>query len=239
MSWRSPWASVALAVATSGSSGCDFSHGLEVCTEELRCPCFSDRAGDIQLKGPRPYQQRAQSPFSPDASSEFFFEDFETYVADGVVPILPHATTNGRIRAHKEIVDSVDSDDGLVDGRCQRADAGPDAGWCVSFVNAQGGPGVSIEFDPDHLPQFAGLAWTDGNGFVAFEAFGAGGCLIGKLGPFSPDGGFVMPKYHTGQTMEDQLFWAVDVEGISKIHLWGGNDGAIETDHLQYGRFAP
>lgn len=52
-----------------------------------------------------------------------------------------------------------------------------------------------------------------------------------------PDGGFAMSSRHTGQTAEDQFFWAVDLDGHSRIHPWGGDAGAITTDHLQYGRF--
>jgi hypothetical protein len=127
------------------------------------------------------------------------------------------------------ITDSVDEDDGAVDGSGLAGN---------SFFSGSGATGISFEFDATvlgSLPSHAGIVWTDGAGTISFEAFDGNGDSLGTIGPFSeagsPDGSF------TGGTAEDRFFGFADAaDGISRIFI-SNTSGGIEVDHLQFGGF--
>lgn len=172
------------------------------------------------LLGPSPYLQASDSPFAAMAFGWFHLEDLEdgTFNTPGAF-----ATGNGLyIVSPGSSTDSVDADDGIMDGSGRNGHS-----WW-----ALGTPGITFTFDVNLLPSLpthVGIVWTDGAGVVFFEAFDNLGSSLGVIGPASiPDGSF------GGTTGEDHFFGVISSSGISKINIYN-TSGGIETDHLQYG----
>jgi hypothetical protein len=120
------------------------------------------------------------------------------------------------------IHDSVDGDDGSIDGSGLDGD---------SFFSASGVTGIRFTFSAatlGSLPTHAGIVWTDGGGTIGFEAFGPGGTSLGTLSGTHADGSV------SGTTAEDRFYGWTDAGGISAI-LIKNSSGGIEVDHLQYG----
>ena len=125
-------------------------------------------------------------------------------------------------------VDSVDADDGVIDG--DNTGFRGDSWW------APGTPGVTFTFNFDagvlgSLPTHAGFVWTDGYGPTTFEAFDSGGVSFGTIGPFV----LGVSGQYTGETDEDRFFGVSDPGGISGIKISTGPASGVEVDHLQYG----
>lgn len=170
--------------------------------------------------GPIPYLCKEDSPFDLSGLTEaFFLEDFE----DGLL------NTPGVTAAHGSpwapgSADSVDCDDGVIDG------AGAD-GW--SFWASSAVENVTFSFDRailGGLPTEAGIVWTEGGGMtVTFEAFDADGLSLGTIS------GLHAGCLPDGTTGEDHFYGVRHAGGISAIRI-GSSWGGIEIDHLQYGR---
>lgn len=176
-------------------------------------------AAQAAYLGPTPYLSKADSPFDTTAFG-FCVEDFENSKFD-----VPGATANGTPIAPGGITDSVDGDDGAIDGS---GTAGH------SYFSGSGSAGITIEFDDARthgLPTEVGIVWTDGAGSISFEAFGPDGLsLLGVNGPNDhADGGF------NGTTAEDRFYGATNPTGISKIVITNAS-GGIEVDHIQLNR---
>lgn len=186
-------------------------------------------AGKILAQGladPIPYTSRADSPFNGVAFPSYLhFEDWE----DGLVNtpgVTPSSTQLGTAFGIA-LVDSVDGDDGVVDGKCEKA-----GGSCNSgFANG------TIEFTFDAavlgaLPTHVGIAWTDGatNCDAIFEAYDAADVLIG-----SKTASAVGDNSNQGTVAEDRFFSVVHAAGVKRIVV-KSSAGGIEVDHLQYGR---
>jgi hypothetical protein len=169
----------------------------------------------------------AQSPFAGvDFSGGYFhLETFEDALLNtpGVTASAGGATGPGGI------TDSVDEDDGTIDG----------SGLLGRSWFGSGATGFVFTFDAmvlGALPTHAGIVWTDGAAFntVTFEAFDALGVSLGTIvAPNIGDGNF------NSGTDEDRFFGAINAGGISRIRIFnsfmtGGGSG-IEADHLQYG----
>ena len=175
--------------------------------------------------GPSPYTGQADSPFNGvDFSAGYFhLEDFEDALLN-VPGVTPSA---GAPFAPGGITDSVDEDDGAIDGSGTAGN---------SFFSGSGATGISFTFDAavlGSLPTHAGVVWTDGSGTIQFEAFDSEGASLGTIGPFSetgsPDDSFA------GGTAEDRFFGFADAaDGISRIFI-SNTAGGIEVDHLQFG----
>lgn len=183
---------------------------------------------DAIFYGPTPYLQSSDSPFSSVGSSYFYLETFE----DGLVNTLG-LTVSGGIAIMGEYVDSVDGDDGVIDGN---GSATGHSLWS-NFTETV----LTFNFDVDllgALPTYAGLVWTDFGynsptpyyGPVTLEAFGGSGQSLGSTGPFILGDGMDM-----GQTAEDRFFGVFDPLGISSIRMTT-NTTDWEVDHVQYGR---
>jgi hypothetical protein len=172
------------------------------------------------LFGPIPYLDASNSPFDRTAPG-FVLEDFE----DGTLGPAGVSASAGAPLAPGTDTDSVDADDGSIDG------FGRDG---HSFFSPDGPAGITFTFDPVVLggvPREVGIVWTDGEGEVAFEAFDAEGNSLGGVGPVAPGDG-----RSDGATPEDRFFGVAHEGGISAIHI--ANDaGGIEVDHLQFGAF--
>jgi len=178
------------------------------------------------LVGPTAYTGFADSPFNGvDFSAGYFhLEDFE----DGQLNVPGVSASAGAPFAPGGITDSVDEDDGAIDGSGTAGN---------SFFSGSGATGISFTFDEaalGSLPTHAGVVWTDGDGTLSFEAFDGNGDSLGTIGPFSeagvvPDGSFA------GGTGEDRFFGFADATGgISRIFI-SNTAGGIEVDHLQFG----
>lgn len=165
--------------------------------------------------GPTAYLSSADSPFDLQAPG-FCLEDFEDGVFD-----TPGASGNGSIVAPSSITDSVDADDGSIDG----------SGTGGHSYFGSGAVGITITFDPGApggLPTAAGMVWTDGEGTISFEAFDENGASLGLMGPFDHADGDV-----SGGTGEDRFYGIVNPSGVSAIKL-SNTSGGIEIDHVQY-----
>ncbi len=170
------------------------------------------------------------SPFANiDFSAGYFhLEDFEdgSLNTPGVTPSAGLVVVGpGTFR------DSVDADDGLIDGS---GEAGH--GYATSSSSV-----FEFQFDNNVLgaiPTHVGLVWTDvgvatpTENFddVTFEAFDSVGTSLGSIGPIAVGDGL-----KTGQTAEDRFFGVIWGGGVSRIMLTSAGSTDWEIDHLQYG----
>jgi hypothetical protein len=185
--------------------------------------------------GPSPYLSSADSPFAGLPFSYFHLEDFEdgslntpgVSVTAGAVVVSPGGTT-----------DSVDADDGAIDGLGQ-------AGHSL-YSNAVLFS-MAFQFDAGALgalPTHAGVVWTDvgfftsGDTFsgpVTAEAFDSASLSLGTIGPVVMGGDGTV----NGATAEDRFFGFSSPGGISRLVITMANSADWEVDHLQYGRLVP
>lgn len=172
------------------------------------------------LIGPSPYLSINDSPFL--AAIQAGTVALETN-EDGRFDV-PGVTVNGGSPiAPSGITDSVDGDDGAINGSGTGG---------RSFFFGSGSTGITFTFNAaalGGLPTQAGIVWTDGQGTTTFEAFDAAGASLGVVGPVSLDDGSI-----SGTTGEDRFFGVTHAGGISAIRI-SNTAGGIEVDHLQYG----
>ncbi|MBL8218646.1 MAG: PEP-CTERM sorting domain-containing protein [Bryobacterales bacterium] len=178
--------------------------------------------------GPTPYLSASNSPFTGTSFSYFHLEDFE----DGSLN-TPGVTANTGIVLGPSInTDSVDGDDGAIDGLGQNGHS-----W---FSNASTNS-FTFTFSAavlGNLPTHAGIVWTDmgatgsgpfGFGSIALDAYDGNGNWLGGLGP-----GLSGDNSVAGGTSEDRFFGVFSATGIGRIVITvDSNDW--EVDHLQYG----
>lgn len=165
----------------------------------------------------------AISPFKGLAFSYFVLETFEDHLfnAAGVTTSAGGVTS---VVFGPAIHDSVDADDGVIDGSGLHGD---------DFFAPSGASGITFSFNAavlGQLPTHVGLVWTDGGGgaTITFRAFGPGG-LLGSLIGFSAPGS---PDFsNNGETAEDRFFGVIDAAGISSVFI-SNSGGGIEIDHL-------
>jgi len=179
--------------------------------------------------GPSPYLSFADSPFASVAFSYFHLEDFET----GALAVPGVSASTGRVLSPNALTDSVDGDDGAIDGS---GTAG--SSWLVDRHS------ITFTFDANALgalPTHVGIVWTDvgfsdsiaGFGDVTFEAFDENGDPLDAIGPVAVGDGLF-----GGQTAEDRFFGSVHTGGISRIRI-SMNSADWEIDHLQFGHVVP
>ncbi|MBB5208378.1 hypothetical protein [Chiayiivirga flava] len=169
------------------------------------CPAL---AADAVFFGPTPYLSAADTP-DGFASGAMAIEDFE----DGSVDSRLVRSTSS-ITPPGGITDSVDADDGAIDGSGN--------GGTSLF-----GASIRIGFT-EPLPSAAGMVWTDGAAAdVTFEAFGPDGQSLGSVGPVPLGDGSI-----SGTTAEDRFFGARHAGGISAIAFTSA--AVMEIDHVQY-----
>lgn len=178
--------------------------------------------------GPTPYLSFADSPYNGGSFSYFHLENME----DGLVNEPGLSQSGGSITGPGGITDSVDADDGVIDGSGQNGRS----------LFGDGSTGITFTFDAGvlgTLPTNVGVVWTDGAAFnqVTFEAWDSANVSLGTLVADNiGDGNFA------SGTAEDRFFGVENTGGISKIHIFnsqmsGGGSG-IEVDHVQYGASA-
>jgi len=181
--------------------------------------------------GNTPYLSFSDSPASAMSFSYFQLETFESgaLAATGVTP------SGGFVLGPGPMTDSVDADDGVIDGFGTRGHS-----WY-----AGGNRSLSFTFDASilgALPTFAGIVWTDvgftdvgvfGPAPVLFEAFDSLNNSLGPIGPFG-----LGDQSVSGTTAEDRFFGVIDATGISRITISMPTSGDWEVDHLQFGLLA-
>ncbi len=168
---------------------------------------------------PTPYLQFADSPWATGTFTYFHLDTIEDHALN-----TPGATlTNGIVTSSSfglsSIVDSVDEDDGSINGT---------NGFNGVFGDSLFGGLIRIDFSASilgNLPTHAGMVWTDG-GVATFEAFDANGISLGEVSNNSADGG------NFGGTEEDRFFGIEYAGGISAIQFSAQSN---EADHVQYG----
>jgi hypothetical protein len=182
-------------------------------------PCIAQDS-PAKLYGPSEYLSIWDSPFYKNVG---YFEDFE----DSEMNAFGASFNAGFVLGPGFNTDSVDADDGEIDG------LGLDGhSW---FVLGSAGH-CQVTFDEEALgglPTWAGIVWTDGHNEVLFEAFDANGESLGALTNNSADGDAF------GGTAEDRFFGLVSLVGIKSLNLTCGAGLPMEVDHLQYGDIIP
>ena len=169
------------------------------------------------------------SPFADLLFSYFYLETFEA----GVYATPGMTNSGGEIQPPGIYADSVDGDDGVINGSGSM-------GRSMHIITNT----VMFTFNTNVLgswPTHVGVVWTDAGyradtryfGHVLFEAFGPDTNSLGVIGPVAVGDGF-----DGGQTAEDRFFGVSDSRGISAISLSMTNCTDWELDHVQYGREA-
>jgi hypothetical protein len=187
---------------------------------------FSSSAPAATFIGPTPYLQTSDSPFYASIlGGTTYLETFE----DGLLNTPGVAASFGSVIGPGGPTDSVDGDDGLVDGSGTNGH---------SFFTPFGTIGISFSFDAGVLgsfPKQVGIVWTDGteNSTITFQAFDPNNVLLGSIVTTLGDAD------NFGATAEDRFFGVTDSGGISRIFISSGPTGGIEVDHLQYGTPVP
>ena len=165
------------------------------------------------------------SPFKNGSFSYFYLETFEDHLLN--VPGVS-ASTGGvtSVVFGPLIHDSVDADDGVIDGSGLNGD---------SYFSNSAAAGITFMFNGGllgGLPTSVGIVWTDGGGnaTVTFQARDlANNLLCSASAPLGNAGS------NDGETDEDRFFGCVDSGGIASIFISDSGGGGIEVDHLQYG----
>lgn len=180
-------------------------------------------AVSAQMLGPTPYLQFSDSPFAGISGfSYFWLENFEDHLFN-VPGVTASAGGVTSVVFGPSIHDSVDGDDGVIDGSGLKGD---------DFFSFNGAAGITFTFNAaalGGLPTHAGIVWTDGVNPITFMAFDGNGNLLGTLLGNHADNSF------NGETAEDRFYGAINAGGIGSIFISNGG-GGIEVDHLQYGQ---
>lgn len=183
---------------------------------------FGQASAMATILGPSSYLSFSDSPFNGVAFKSFFLEDLEDHTLN-----TPGLSASGggatSVVAGPANHDSVDADDGKIDGSGLLGD---------SYFSSDR---LFFYFDPDvlgFLPTHAGLVWTDGGGTVTFYGWGSGGSFLGGItvGAFSGFG----DHRSDGLTAEDAFFGVISASGISALEIVNSAN-FLEVDHIQYG----
>jgi fibronectin-binding autotransporter adhesin len=165
------------------------------------------------------YVSRTNSPFFAGIlAGTVTLEAFER----GAFNIAGVTASAGVTRPAGANTDSVDADDGLVDGSGNSGQS-----YFVAATNE-----VTFTFDAavlGRLPTKVGIVLTDGDHEGAgIEAFGTNGASLGVIGPFE-----IGDHDSTGQTAEDRFLGVEFAGGISALRVYYPTAG-FEVDHLQF-----
>lgn len=183
---------------------------------------FAATPAAAQLIGPTPYLGAADSPFDGMRFSYFHIDDME----DGLLNTPGVMASVGAPYGPTGITDSVDEDDGAIDGSGTGG---------YSFFSSDGLGGIRFTFDAVALgryPTHVGIVWTDGTDDIEFEAFDASDMSLGTRTGTHADADF------NGGTDEDRFYGIVHAGGVKSIVIRNsvpGGGAGIEVDHLQYG----
>lgn len=173
--------------------------------------------------GPSAYLQTGDTPsgfFCPECVG--WIEDFELGTVDPFLTIdngmiLDPNSFSGLMNS---VTDSVDGDDGVVDGQGN--------GGYSYFADSNS---ISISFA--RTVKNAGLVFTDGDRVstnIRLEAFDIGGNLLAAI-----DGGNLADDTYTGETAEDTFMGFQSSDGdIASITLTMVGGSGVEIDHVHW-----
>ena len=171
------------------------------------------------LPGNTAYLSRTNSPFFAGIlSGAFTLEDFER----GVFSLAGVTASAGRVAESGTFTDSVDADDGVVDGAGNGGHS-----YLVTETNS-----VTFTFNAavlGRLPTKVGVVISDT--FTAntrMEAFDTNGVSLGVLGPLQ-----IGDNLFTGGTAEDRFIGVEFAGGISAVRVFYPQPD-FELDHLQF-----
>lgn len=178
--------------------------------------------------GPTSYTQPSDVPAGFYGTGETgFLEDFEDGTIDGGLTVETFIGGNPVVLGPGNIIspgistDSVDADDGSIDGLGR--------GGRSLFTNGQAGIRITVGQPVVAL----GLVWTDGFGDITFSAFDpVGNQLFTDIFSGIPNAG------QNGETDDDSFFGIRDLNGVGSIFV-SNSSGGIEIDHVQYSVAAP
>jgi hypothetical protein len=168
---------------------------------------------------PQPYVHFDDSPFSVLHGFDFCLETFE----DGTLDV-PGMTANGTVMGPSDLTDSVDIDDGMIDGSGLGGHSYFSGGGSITLTFPEG--------RTNGYPTKLMVAWTDGGPAtpVKFEAFDADGQSYGTT-----DSVLHADLSNSGETAEDRSYALQVAGGISKVTI-SNTSGGIEIDHVQLDR---
>ncbi|MEK6701432.1 MAG: hypothetical protein AABZ53_04155 [Planctomycetota bacterium] len=174
------------------------------------------------------YFSFTDSPFAAPPFEFLHLENFE----DGLLD-TPGVTNVGGIvlRRSDEFSDSVDADDGVIDGN------GNTGGAVTGAFYSAGLATLRFNFNPaalgGRLPTHVGLVMTDCSNpsAMTLSAFRQG-ALLGSI-----SGNQSAERLHF--TAGDRFYGFVDAGGIDSIVMTATSDTDWAMDHLQYGRRCP
>ena len=182
--------------------------------------------------GPTAYLQHGDTPagFACD-QCDLVVEDFEDSSLDPFITI-----DNGHILnpnsmsgVTNSVTDSVDGDDGMVDGNGN--------GGYSWFTGASNSADNQLTISFASPVKSAGFVITDGDNVSStflVEAFDAMGTSLGLI-----DTGDIADNFFTGETAEDRFVGFQDMNGaISSLSLTMVGGIGIEIDHIHYQDFA-
>lgn len=206
-------------------------------------------ASSAQYLKPSPYREKTDSPFidstvfrefyDPFADSTYYYFYLETFES-GALHTPGVLASGGEVWVKPgpyspEYSDSVDGDDGAVDGSGTRG---------RSYATyPPGSDTIQFAFNAEvlgALPTHVGFVWTDvgdppldNRALVTIEAFDSNNRSLGLFRE-SVD----CDQTVTGETEEDRFFGVIDLGGIARIRIGMPGRTNWEIDHLQYGRKA-
>jgi hypothetical protein len=180
-------------------------------------------AGDPSFFGPTPYLSLEDSLFKPHSLGRvWILEDLEDGFFNPPGASLG-PTVLGAVFGPGPMSDSVDADDGVIDGfgtdgRCWRSVDAPSNQVVINFNAALLGG----------LPTRVAVVWTDGstNSGVTFSALNGNGIFGGSIVQSLGDS-------QDGTTADDRFLGVEWAEGIGTIIL-SNSAGPLEWDHLQF-----
>lgn len=178
--------------------------------------------------GPTPYLSSADVPNGFYAGGNpVVLENFEDDSLDFGISASAGSIIDRLGRIPFDDVDSVDVDDGVIDGSGSLG---------RSWFQPAGNNGVTFTFASPVTA--AGLVWTDSLAApIVFEAFGPGMASLGVFGPVT-----LGDTVFTGTTAEDRFFGVQDVNGIVALRmtvLTAPGTSGLEVDHVQFGNAVP
>ena len=171
-----------------------------------------------------PYRSEADIPAGfYDGGGPTLLENFEDGSLDASLSASAGSVIGTVSGSFVGLQDSVDGDDGVVDGKISRGN---------DWFSGGGSVGVTFTFNGAVLPTAFGIVWTDGGDAVTFSAKAGDGRLLGSI----TRSGFADISV-SGTVFEDRFFGVTSVEGIKSIFI-STSSGGIEVDHVQYGAMA-
>lgn len=175
--------------------------------------------------GPTEYLQAGDTPTEFICEDcPLYLEDFEDGMLDGFLTIdhgsvFPPNSTSG---SGQPFTDSVDGDDGTVDGSGLLG---------YSWYSGLGVNSITVDFAED--VKSAGLVFTDGDSLstmITLEAFDMSGTSLGII-----NAGDLADNAFNGGTAEDRFMGFMDDAGAIRSLTLSMNAGSgIEIDHIQW-----